>query len=159
MCRMWVCYHKRRHIPCSGGERSRPNHAGEPACSSVLPLYSQWRLTVPECDRILRCRASCSPRLCPLLRLIILTPWVCPSTLLHFEKTITQSCLGPLVLVAILYEAIGIIIAWVIKQFFWIPHRFRYGILVAGGWGNYGDIRESAARLPISSLASRGLYL
>ncbi|KAF4585216.1 Protein M3 [Pleurotus pulmonarius] len=51
--------------------------------------------------------------------------------------------LGPLVLVAVLYEAIGIVIAWIIKQVYWTPHRFRYGILVAGGWGNYGDIPTS----------------
>ena len=50
---------------------------------------------------------------------------------------------GPLVLIALLYEAIGVVLAWLIKQFFWVPHRFRYGILVAGGWGNIGDIRES----------------
>ena len=31
--------------------------------------------------------------------------------------------------------------AWIIRCFFWVPHRFRYGILAAGGWGNYGDIR------------------
>ncbi|KAF8884129.1 auxin efflux carrier transmembrane protein [Infundibulicybe gibba] len=53
------------------------------------------------------------------------------------------SALGPLTLVAFLYEAIGILIAWIIGQFFWVPHRFRYGILVAGGWGNYGDIPTS----------------
>ncbi|KDQ52951.1 hypothetical protein JAAARDRAFT_210200 [Jaapia argillacea MUCL 33604] len=53
------------------------------------------------------------------------------------------NALGPLVLVAVLYEIIGIAIAWIIKQFFWVPHRFRYGILVAGGWGNYGDIPTS----------------
>lgn len=34
----------------------------------------------------------------------------------------------------------GIGLAWIIKQFFWVPHRFRYGMLAAGGWGNYGDI-------------------
>ncbi|KAJ7266365.1 auxin efflux carrier [Mycena haematopus] len=50
------------------------------------------------------------------------------------------SALGPLVLVALLYEGIGIILAWLISQIFWVPHRFRWGILVAGGWGNYGDI-------------------
>ncbi|KAL5495893.1 ECM3_2 [Sanghuangporus weigelae] len=48
--------------------------------------------------------------------------------------------LGPLILVAFLYEAFGIIIAWLVKQFFWVPHRFRYGILVAGGWSNVGDV-------------------
>ncbi|KAJ7674015.1 auxin efflux carrier [Mycena polygramma] len=50
------------------------------------------------------------------------------------------SALGPLVLVALLYEGIGIILAWLVSQLFWVPHRFRWGILVAGGWGNYGDI-------------------
>ncbi|KAF9267668.1 hypothetical protein L218DRAFT_1073777 [Marasmius fiardii PR-910] len=51
--------------------------------------------------------------------------------------------LGPLVLIASIYSIIGIVIAWVIKQLFWVPHRFRYGILVAGGWGNVGDIPTS----------------
>ncbi|KAG5653756.1 hypothetical protein H0H81_010843 [Sphagnurus paluster] len=49
---------------------------------------------------------------------------------------------SPLVVVALVYEGLGILMAWTIKQFFWVPHRFRYGILVAGGWGNVGDIRE-----------------
>ncbi|TFK48082.1 auxin efflux carrier [Heliocybe sulcata] len=53
------------------------------------------------------------------------------------------SALGPLVFVAILYEVIGIVMAWIIKQFFWVPHRFRHGIIVAGGWANYGDIPTS----------------
>ncbi|KAL5534864.1 hypothetical protein ACEPAG_1329 [Sanghuangporus baumii] len=51
--------------------------------------------------------------------------------------------LGPLILVAFLYEAFGITIAWLVKQFFWVPHRFRYGILGAGGWSNVGDIPTS----------------
>ncbi|KAK7052600.1 auxin efflux carrier transmembrane protein [Favolaschia claudopus] len=48
--------------------------------------------------------------------------------------------LGPLVLVALVYEAIGMILAWLVSLIFWVPHRFRWGMLVAGGWGNYGDI-------------------
>ncbi|KAG6370646.1 auxin efflux carrier [Boletus reticuloceps] len=51
--------------------------------------------------------------------------------------------LGPLTLVALLYEAIGIVMSWIIKQLFWVPHRFRHGILAAGGWGNIGDIPTS----------------
>ena len=43
---------------------------------------------------------------------------------------------------ALLYEGMGIILGYIIKQFFWVPHRFRYGIIVAGGWGNVGDLRE-----------------
>ena len=49
--------------------------------------------------------------------------------------------LGPLFLVAFLYEAIGLAQAWIVKQFFWVPHRFRHGILVAGAFGNVGDLR------------------
>ncbi|KAF9043846.1 auxin efflux carrier [Hymenopellis radicata] len=48
--------------------------------------------------------------------------------------------LGPLVLICVIYQVLGILIAWLTKQVFWVPHRFRYGILVAGGWANYGDI-------------------
>ncbi|PPQ96248.1 hypothetical protein CVT26_005575 [Gymnopilus dilepis] len=68
--------------------------------------------------------------------------------------------LGPLILVALLYEAIGISLALLIKQVFWVPHRFRYGILVTGGWGNVGDIREllrlleSGTRLTLRALAT-----
>ncbi|CAL1697211.1 unnamed protein product [Somion occarium] len=51
--------------------------------------------------------------------------------------------LGPLVLVAVLYQILGFVFSFLIKQFFWVPHRFRYGIYVAGGWGNYGDIPTS----------------
>ncbi|KIM40479.1 hypothetical protein M413DRAFT_445931 [Hebeloma cylindrosporum] len=51
--------------------------------------------------------------------------------------------LGPLVLVALLYEGMGIVLGYIVKQLFWVPHRFRYGIIVAGGWGNVGDIPTS----------------
>jgi hypothetical protein len=72
----------------------------------------------------------------PLL-LIIFTP------LRFILECITLTFVaGPLVLVAVLYELIGMVIALLVKQFFWVPHRFRYGIIVAGGWGNWGDIRE-----------------
>ncbi|PSS37046.1 hypothetical protein PHLCEN_2v1085 [Hermanssonia centrifuga] len=54
---------------------------------------------------------------------------------------------GPLFLVAFIYEGMGLLLAWIVKQFFWVPHRFRYGILVAGGWGNYGDIRTPPSYL------------
>lgn len=51
------------------------------------------------------------------------------------------SSMGPLTVVGLLYGVAGGAMAWIIKRFFWVPHRFRYGILAAGGWGNYGDIR------------------
>ncbi|KAJ3994796.1 auxin efflux carrier [Lentinula boryana] len=51
--------------------------------------------------------------------------------------------LGPLILVAIIYEVLGVAMAWITRTLFWVPHRFRYGILVAGGWANVGDIPTS----------------
>ncbi|KAJ7673710.1 auxin efflux carrier transmembrane protein [Mycena polygramma] len=50
------------------------------------------------------------------------------------------AALGPIVLVAVLYQALGLLVAWIATQFFWVPHRFRWGILAAGVWGNVGDI-------------------
>jgi hypothetical protein len=36
----------------------------------------------------------------------------------------------------------GLLLALTIREFFWVPHRFRSGLLVAGIWANYGDVRE-----------------
>ncbi|KAJ7286530.1 auxin efflux carrier [Mycena rebaudengoi] len=55
------------------------------------------------------------------------------------------SALGPIMLIAAMYQAIGVGIALITKQFFWVPHRFRWGIFVVGGWGNYGDISTPIA--------------
>lgn len=51
--------------------------------------------------------------------------------------------LGPLIVIAIIYMAIGFALSLFIKQFFWVPYRFRYGILVAGGWASSCDISRS----------------
>ena len=57
-----------------------------------------------------------------------------------------------------MYEAMGMAIAAIIRLFFWVPHRFRYGLLVAGGWGNYGDIRTSLSGMPSPSFLIRSRY-
>ncbi|KAJ7160627.1 auxin efflux carrier transmembrane protein [Mycena crocata] len=62
------------------------------------------------------------------------------------------STLAPIVLVAIIYQGLGIVFAWIVTQLFWVPHRFRWGILVAGGWTNCGDI-PTAVVLSIMSAA------
>ncbi|OAX39401.1 auxin efflux carrier [Rhizopogon vinicolor AM-OR11-026] len=66
------------------------------------------------------------------------------------------SQLGPLVLIALIYMLIGIAISWFIKLSFWVPHRFRYGILVAGGWANIGDIPTSVALSIMASAPFNG---
>jgi predicted permease len=48
---------------------------------------------------------------------------------------------GPIVLILTLYQFYGFLLAFFIKQVFWVPHRFRHGIYVAAGWGNYGELR------------------
>ncbi|KAG2052187.1 auxin efflux carrier [Suillus hirtellus] len=64
--------------------------------------------------------------------------------------------LGPLVIIAVIYMLIGITLSWIIKQLFWVPHRFRYGILMAGGWANLGDIPISVAMSVMASAPFNG---
>lgn len=59
---------------------------------------------------------------------------------LSFKLTSSE---GPLILIGSLYQGLGFLLAFLVRQFFWVPHRFRYGILAAGTWGNWGDIRTS----------------
>lgn len=66
--------------------------------------------------------------------------------------SIESSSTGPLVLVAVLYEALGIVLAWLIRQFYWVPHRFRFGFLIAGGWGNVGDLGAFVLFIRLSKL-------
>ncbi|KIO24794.1 hypothetical protein M407DRAFT_212057 [Tulasnella calospora MUT 4182] len=60
--------------------------------------------------------------------------------------------LGPLILIGSLYQLFGFLFALLVRQFFWVPHRFRYGILAAGTWGNWGDI-PTAVIMSITSAA------
>jgi hypothetical protein len=41
-----------------------------------------------------------------------------------------------------IYQGMGLLLALTIREFFWVPHRFRSGLLVAGIWSNWGDLRE-----------------
>ncbi|KAI0292222.1 auxin efflux carrier [Multifurca ochricompacta] len=65
--------------------------------------------------------------------------------------------LGPLTVIGLLYGVVGAAMAWIIKRLFWVPHRFRYGILVAGGWGNYGDIPTAIAMGITASAPFKGI--
>ncbi|KAF8502700.1 auxin efflux carrier [Russula emetica] len=55
------------------------------------------------------------------------------------------SSLAPLAVVGVVYGVTGTLMAWTIRSLFWVPHRFRYGILAAGCWGNYGDMPAAVA--------------
>ncbi|KIR60535.1 membrane protein [Cryptococcus bacillisporus CA1873] len=47
---------------------------------------------------------------------------------------------GPLILIAVLYMILGFICAWFVREFFFVPPDFRYGILVMGALSNWGNL-------------------
>ncbi|KAL1413270.1 Protein M3 [Vanrija albida] len=47
---------------------------------------------------------------------------------------------GPLVLVAVMYEILGLLCAWVVREIAWVPKDFRWGILVMGVVSNWGNL-------------------
>ncbi|KAG1817858.1 auxin efflux carrier [Suillus variegatus] len=67
------------------------------------------------------------------------------STIIPSFHSSNMAELGPLVIIAVMNMLIGMTLSWIIKQLFWVPHRFRYGILMVGGWGNTSDIPISVA--------------
>ncbi|KAG2098716.1 auxin efflux carrier [Suillus discolor] len=75
----------------------------------------------------------------------VMVPSLMFSTIIPSFHSSNIAELGPLVIIAVIYMLIGITLSWIIKQLFWVPHRFRYGILMAGGWANIGDIPISVA--------------
>lgn len=69
-----------------------------------------------------------------------------------------DAAFGPLIVIAIIYMAIGFALSLFIKQFFWVPYRFRYGILVAGGWASSCDITISVMTDIMASLPFGGVH-
>ncbi|KAG2367632.1 auxin efflux carrier [Suillus spraguei] len=86
----------------------------------------------------------------------VTTPNLMFSTIVPSFNSSNITELGPLVLLAVIYMLIGITLSWIIKQLFWVPHRFRYGIIVAGGWANVGDIPISVALSVMASGSFNG---
>ena len=71
---------------------------------------------------------------------VVLFPF--PHPVVNFHTTVQLShFIGPIILILAVYQLYGFCLAFFIKQLFWVPHRFRHGIYVAAGWGNYGEIR------------------
>lgn len=87
----------------------------------------------------------------------VTTPCLLFSKIIPAFNTDNIRLFGPLFLVAALYEILGVVIAFIIKQFFWVPHRFRYGLLVAGGFGNVGDIPISVIMSVTGTAPFKGL--
>lgn len=69
-----------------------------------------------------------------------------------------DAAFGPLIVIIIIYMAIGFTLSLFIKQFFWVPYRFRYGIFVAGGWASSCDITISVMTDIMASLPFDGVH-
>ncbi|KAG2136363.1 auxin efflux carrier [Suillus bovinus] len=69
-----------------------------------------------------------------------------------------DAAFGPLIVIALIYMAIGFTLSLFIKRFFWVPYRFRYGILVAGGWASSCDITMSVMTDIMASLPFNSVY-
>ncbi|WVW78207.1 hypothetical protein I302_100158 [Kwoniella bestiolae CBS 10118] len=47
---------------------------------------------------------------------------------------------GPLIMVAIIYQFIGLLFAWITRELFYVPKDFHHGILVLGMLSNWGNL-------------------
>jgi len=61
---------------------------------------------------------------------------------------------GPLVVIALVYHIVGGLLGFIVKKLFWVPHRFRYGIIIAGSFGNVGDLREHLPSLTLKAIVT-----
>ncbi|KAG1741689.1 auxin efflux carrier [Suillus lakei] len=69
-----------------------------------------------------------------------------------------DAAFGPLIVIAITYMVMGFTLSLIIKQFFWVPYRFRYGLIVAGGWASSCDITISVMTDIMASLPFDGVH-
>lgn len=51
---------------------------------------------------------------------------------MHSSGKLTDMDVGPLITIGCIYQGLGLLIALFIREFYWVPHRFRNGLLVAG---------------------------
>ncbi|RXK39192.1 hypothetical protein M231_03549 [Tremella mesenterica] len=50
------------------------------------------------------------------------------------------SAFGPLALVAFMYMTVGGLLGWIVREIFYVPADFRYGIVVMGVISNWGNL-------------------
>ncbi|KAG2755100.1 hypothetical protein P692DRAFT_20649253, partial [Suillus brevipes Sb2] len=86
----------------------------------------------------------------------VTTPNLMFSTIVPSFDSSNVTELGLLVIIALIYMLIGITLSWIIKQLFWVPSRFRHGIIVAGGWANTADIPISVTLSVMASESFNG---
>lgn len=53
------------------------------------------------------------------------------------------SAIGPMFLLAYIYQAFGFLLGLVIREIFYVPRNFWQGIVVMSGLSNWGNLRRS----------------
>lgn len=57
------------------------------------------------------------------------------------------SAMGPLFLIAFVYQILGFLFGIIIRETFYVPRNFWQGIIVLCGMSNWGNLRESSTLL------------
>jgi predicted permease len=52
------------------------------------------------------------------------------------------SAIGPLLLLAFMYQALGFIFGLAIRELFYVPRNFWQGIVIITGMSNWSNLRE-----------------
>ena len=47
---------------------------------------------------------------------------------------------GPLLLIAILYQVIGLVLVLIVREVFYVPADFQWGIILLGSLSNWGNL-------------------
>lgn len=55
--------------------------------------------------------------------------------------------MGPLFLIAFVYQILGFLFGIIIRETFYVPRNFWQGIIVLCGMSNWGNLRESSTLL------------
>ncbi|KAL7412069.1 membrane transport protein-domain-containing protein [Mrakia frigida] len=48
--------------------------------------------------------------------------------------------IGPLAMTACFYEVTGLVMALIVREFFWVPKEFQWGILIMGAFSNWANL-------------------
>lgn len=88
----------------------------------------------------------------PFRSLTLSTPQNLALPCLLFSKIVPSlnkdnvSAIGPIFLVAFSYILISLLMGLIVRTLTRTPHNFRWGILAASGWSNWGDLPTSVAQ-------------
>ncbi|WWC86684.1 uncharacterized protein L201_001561 [Kwoniella dendrophila CBS 6074] len=75
-----------------------------------------------------------------ILSLNISLPFLIFSSMVSSFTPDNIKAFGPLLLIAVIYQLIGLVFAFITRELFYVPKDFHYGILVMGILSNWGNV-------------------